>query len=79
MIVYESEIGWIEETYIYTMHTNEDFKYSRDMLKKMLEITKDKNEVLSILPDDKFVRFFRKHYNLECIDSNTRLYKFTRK
>lgn len=76
--VFEEEEGWIEECYIFTMHTHEGFKYTRRMLRKMLEVTKDKKEVLTMLPEQRFVDFFSKHYIVELVGENN-LYKFTRK
>jgi len=79
MRVFDEEEGFIEEQYILTMHTYEGFKYTHRMLKKVLEVTKDKSELYTILPEERFVKFFRKHYVVDLVDPNTNLYKFTRK
>ena len=79
MTVWEEDGCWIQESYILAMHTPIGVKYPRKMLRKFLEITKDKTEAMVNIPNDDIYKLFIKHYNLELIDDNNKLYLATRK
>jgi hypothetical protein len=78
MRVWEDGECWIEETYVFSMHTPEGIKYPRGMLKKFLQLTKDKEEAIVHIPTDEIFDLFIKHYRLTPISIEDKTYKAER-
>jgi len=80
---YKTEDEWVGYTYkdgicFMSAHTTKE-KYSILMLKKILETFNMLGEVVSILPHDYLVDFYKRHADVTLINEEDRLYKLTKK
>lgn len=76
MRVWEEDGCWIEESYVLAMHTPEGTKYPIRMLKKFLQVVKNRTEAIVVIPREDIFKLFDKHYNLTFIEdtANGKLY-----
>lgn len=76
MRIWEEDGCWIEENYVLAMHTPVGVKYPIKMLKKFINVVKDKTEAMVLIPREDIFNLFNKHYDLTFINDtvNGKLY-----
>ena len=76
MRVWEKDGCWIEETYVFAMHTPEGTKYPFEMLRQFMKIARSKTEGMVMIPTnrDDIFNLFSKHFKLEPVNRDIGLY-----